>query len=94
MTDFSQGPMYPIWVDVIAAVRTLMETFKTDTIEGLQRSDSLLAALAELETHDRRGTTYALVAFAGATIRWTAAELNRDESDVLAELARGVGVEF
>jgi hypothetical protein len=70
-----------------------METFSTGTTEDLERSGSLLAAIAKLETHDRGSTTYALVAFAGATIRWAAAELDRVESEMLAELARGVGVE-
>jgi hypothetical protein len=94
MTDFSQqGPMHPIWVDVIDAVRTLMETFRSDTLEGLQNSGSLLETLAKLETHERRSTTYALVAFAGVTVRWAASEINRDEADVLAEIARGVGVD-
>jgi hypothetical protein len=70
-----------------------METFSTGTTEDLERSGSLLEAIAKLETHDRGATTYALVAFAGATIRWAATELDRVESEMLAELARGVGVE-
>jgi hypothetical protein len=49
--------MHPIWVDVVAAVRTLMGTFSTGTTEDLQRSGSLLAAIAKLETHDRGATT-------------------------------------
>ncbi len=85
--------MYPVWVDVVDAVRTLMQTFNSDTLEGLRRSESLVDALAKVESHDRRPTTYALVTFAGATIRWAASELQRDESEVLAEIARGVGVE-
>jgi hypothetical protein len=83
-----------VWIDVVDAVRTLMETFKTDTLEGLQHADPLLASLEKVETHERRRTTYALVAFAGATIRWAASELSRDEIAVLVEVARGFEVEL
>ena len=94
MTDFSLFPMHPIWVDVVDTVRTLLETFSDDdTLEGLRRSGSLLEGLVKLESHERLPTTYALVAFAGATARWAALQLDQDESDVLAEIARGVGVE-
>jgi hypothetical protein len=95
MSDFEQGGMHPIWVDVVEAVRTLLGTFGSDTgtIEDLRHSESLVEGHAKLESHGRRPTTYALVAFAGATIRWAAFQLDRDESDVLAEIGRGVGVE-
>lgn len=86
--------MAPIWVDVIAAVRTLMQATSSDSLEGRQPQESLSTALSTLESHERKPTTYALVAFAAATIRMAASGLDRDESDVLAEVARGVGVDL
>jgi hypothetical protein len=52
----------------------------------------MVESLVKLETHDRKRTTYDLVAFGAATVRWAASELGREESDVLAEVARGFGV--
>jgi hypothetical protein len=94
MTDFSQGPMHPIWVDVVAAVRTLMEQFSKDAPEEVRRSGAIREGFSKLETHDRPAVTYALVAFAAATVSWAAHEVERDVFDVLTDIARGVGVDL
>jgi hypothetical protein len=80
------------WEDVVKAVETLMASFSSDALQGLESADELLESLTRLETHEGRQTTYALVAFAAATIRWASAALDLDEAEILAEIARGVGV--
>jgi hypothetical protein len=87
------GTIGATYVDAVKAIKTLMETFSTGTLEDFNSSGELLESLTRLETHERRQTTYALVAIAAATIRGTSMALDRDEFEVLREIAQGVGVD-
>ena len=88
--------MQEIYGDAVDAIRILSETF-TLTVEtqGLGLPPEVAtAALEKLETHERRPTTYALVVLAAASIRGAAMAMDLDESQFLAEIAQGVGVDI
>jgi hypothetical protein len=78
--------------DVVNAIRTLMETFSPESQGARLPPEVLLSDLDKLETHERRFTNYVLVVVATASIRVLAMAFDRDEFDVLAEVARSVGV--
>jgi hypothetical protein len=78
--------------DAVNAIWTLMETFTPESQGIGLPPEALSSNFDRLETHERRPTTYALVALAAASIRAAAMALDRDEFDILAEVARSVGV--
>lgn len=71
-----------------------METFSAESQGVGIPPEALSSNLDRLETHERRSTTYALVALAAASIRAAALAMSRDELDVLAEVALSVDVEI
>jgi hypothetical protein len=80
--------------DVVDSVRALLDTFgPNDDEPDLGSSPGrLLGLLQKRQEGPPKYTTYLLIAFASATIRWAAHETGRNEVEVLDELANGFGV--
>jgi hypothetical protein len=80
--------------DVVEGVRALLDTFgPNDDEPELGRAPGRLTdSLQKLQEGPPQYTTYLMIAFASATIRWAAHETRRSELEILDELATGFGV--
>jgi hypothetical protein len=94
VTNVPDDPSLPVRRHVVEGVRALLDTFGSDDGEPKsdQSADQLVASLQNLQEDPPKSTTYLMIAFASATIRWAAHETGRSETDILNELASGFGV--
>ncbi len=94
MTNVPNDPTSAVRRDVIEGVRALLDKFgaKDNEPEPGSSPGRLTESLRKLQDGPPQYTTYLMIAFASATIRWAAHETGRGELEILDELANGFGV--